>query len=143
MSYLIDTNVISEVTKRQPNTGVVRWLSAQRSQDIYLSTTTVAEIRYGVEAVPEGARRRALETWYRLSIGGPDAQILPISLAVAEAWGRLRRQAEMAKRTMPVMDASIAATAEVHGLTIVTRNVRDFEAWGGPVFNPWTEDLPA
>jgi len=131
------------VTKLQPSPAVVRWLAGRQSQEIFLSTATVAEIRYGIEAAPLGARRNALEQWYRTSIGGPAVQLLPITLAIAETWGRLRRQAELAKRTMPAMDAFIAATAEVHGLTVVTRNTRDFEIWGGPVFNPWTEDPPA
>jgi predicted nucleic acid-binding protein len=62
---------------------------------------------------------------------------LPVDLAVASAWGKLRGRAEAARRTMSLIDALLAATAEVHDLTLVTRNVEDFEAWGGPVFNPW------
>jgi predicted nucleic acid-binding protein len=143
VSYLIDTNVASEVTKQFPNPSVLAWLAAQPPDGIFLSVITLAEIRYGIEAAKSAAQRTALELWYRASIGGPSAQLLPVNVAIAEAWGRLRRRADLAKRTMPVMDGFIAATAEVHGLIVVTRNVRDFDVWGGPVLNPWREDPPA
>lgn len=143
MSYLIDTNVVSETTKKMPNPSVIEWLKSRRADQIFISAITVAEIKYGIEAAPVGARRTALEQWYRASIGGRSAQLLPIDLAVAEAWGLLRRRTETARQTMPLMDGFIAATAEVYGLTVVTRNVRDFQVWGGPIFNPWSEDRPA
>jgi predicted nucleic acid-binding protein len=138
VTYLFDTNVACEATKTLPDPAVLAWISTLSSAAIFLSAITVAEIRYGIEAAPIGARRAALETWYRTSIGGEAAQVLPVTTAIAEVWGRIRRQTELAKRTMPIMDAFIAATAEVHGLTVVTRNTKDFETWGGPVFDPWT-----
>ena len=141
MTYLFDTNVASEVTKTFPAPSVLAWISTLRPEAIFLSAISAAEIRYGIEAAPLGARQVALENWYRTLIGDGAAQVLPVTTAIAEACGHIRRQAELAKRTMPTMDAFIAATAEVHGLTVVTRNVRDFEAWGGPVFNPWAQDL--
>lgn len=136
MTYLIDTNVACEPTSKSPDQGVLDWLAARAADELFLSAITVAEVRYGIEAAPEGARRRALERWYSESIGGRPDLVLPIGLEVADAWGRLRRRAEREKRAMPTMDAFIAATAEVYGLVLVTRNVRDFDVWGGPVLNP-------
>lgn len=142
MTFLLDTNVASEPTAKTPNAGVLAWLAARSSEELFLSAATVAEIRYGIEACADGARKRALSLWFdEAVIANPD-NVLPIGLDVAEAWGRLRRKAEAEKRSMPVMDAFIAATAEIHGLTLVTRNVRDFEVWGGPVFNPWSDEPP-
>ena len=138
MTYLIDTNVASEPTSKSPDQGVMSWIAARTPDELFLSAVTVAEVRYGIEAAPEGPRRRALERWFSDSIGGRPDLVLPIGLEVADAWGRLRRRAERERRTIPTLDAFIAATAEVYGLVLVTRNVKDFEVWGGPVFNPWT-----
>ena len=142
MTYLIDTNVACEPTSKTPDERVVTWLAARGPEELFLSAVTVAEIRYGVEASPDGARRRALERWYAESIAGRPNIVLPIGLEVADAWGRLRRRAERERRAMPALDAFIAATAETYGLILVTRNVRDFEVWGGPVFNPWANLTP-
>lgn len=139
MTYLLDTNVACEPTSKTPDPKVMAWLAARGPDELFLSAVTVAEIRYGIEAAPVGTRRRALELWYAESIAARPDLILPVGLEVAEAWGRLRRRAEQDKRTMPAMDAFIAATAQIYGLVLVTRNVRDFEAWGGAVFNPWAD----
>ncbi len=138
MSYLLDTNVVCEPTKRTPHPGVLAWLAAQRSDALFLSAITVAEVRYGVEAAKPDARRRALEHWFEAAIRNHPEQCLDVDFRIAKAWGRLRRRAEVEKRTMPLMDALLAATAEVHGLTLVTRNARDFEVWGGAVLDPWS-----
>jgi predicted nucleic acid-binding protein len=135
--FLLDTNVASEATKGSPLPAVMDWLAAQPASTIHLSVITLAEIRYGIELRAEGHRRRALEIWYPKMVASLGERILPVDREVAELWGDLRRRTDLARRTIPIMDAFLAATAEVHGLTLVTRNVRDFEAWGGPVFNPW------
>jgi predicted nucleic acid-binding protein len=142
LTYLLDTNVACEPTSKTPDPKVMAWLTARGPDELFLSAVTVAEIRYGVEAAPSRARRRALELWYAEAIAARPEFVLPIGLEVADAWGRLRRRAEQGKHTMPAMDAFIAATAQVYGLTLVTRNVRDFEAWEGAVFNPWTDPSP-
>jgi predicted nucleic acid-binding protein len=142
LTFLIDTNVACEPTSRTPDPNVMAWLAERGPEELFMSAVTVAEIRYGIEAAPHGARRRALEHWYAESIGGRRELILPIGLEVADAWGRLRRRAEPDKHTIPALDAFIAATAEAYGLILVTRNVRDFEIWGGPLLNPWTISSP-
>ncbi len=135
--FLIDTNVASELTKRRPEPAVVSWIAGQRPEVLYLSAVTVAEIRYGVEAVT-GGRRAALEAWLNELLSATGSRLLPVDTEVASAWGRLRRRADVARRSMPIMDAFLAATADVHRLTLVTRNTKHFEVWGGPLFNPWT-----
>jgi hypothetical protein len=139
LSFLLDTNVVSEPTRPRPELRVLRWLAQRRPDEVFVSAATVAEVRYGIEAIQDGARKRALERWYAETFEGRPERVIPVTLDVADAWGRVRRRAEMAKRTMSVVDTIIAATAEVRGLVVATRNVRDFEVWGGPVFDPWRE----
>lgn len=139
MNYLLDTNVISEPTHKTPEPRVLAWLASREPEEVFFSAATLAEVRYGIEAAPIGARRRALEIWYSESFTGRPQRIIPISFEIADAWGRLRRRAEVERRAVSIMDAFIAATADVHGLAVATRNVRHFEVWGGPVFNPWTD----
>lgn len=135
MSYLLDTVVVSELTALQPNPEVVRWLREREPAELRLSSVTVGELRYGVERLPPGAKRlrlqRVLEGW--IDEFGP--QLLPFGLAEAEAWGRLRRRGGVG--AVPTIDAMLAATAEVHGLTLVTRKLETFKGWGGPVLDPW------
>jgi len=135
LSWLLDTNVVSEPSKGAPDLGVLAWIAAQPLESLFLSAVTVAEVAFGVASAPAGARRTALERWYAASV--EVAQILPVDRPVAEAWAVLRRRAESQGRPMPLLDAFLAATADVHGLTLVTRNVRDFDVWGGPLLNPW------
>ena len=137
MKFLLDTNVVSEAMAARPAAQVLAWLSTQPEAAIHLSAATIAEIDYGISRLPEGHKRASLQTWRDNVVAISRRRILPVDLAVASAWGRLRGRAEAARRTMSLIDALIAATAEVHDLTLVTRNTRDFEIWGGPVFNPW------
>lgn len=138
MSFLLDTNVLSEAIARQPDSRVVRWVEAQPIETIYLSVTTIGEIDFGIARLPQCSKRERLEVWREKVVAGAGRRILPIDLAVAGAWGTVRAAAQRAKRTMSVVDAFLAATAEVHGLTLVTRNTKDFAIWGGPTFDPWS-----
>lgn len=135
--FLLDTNVFSEATKFYPTPKVARWLGEQPSTSLFVSAITLAEVRYGIELRANDPRREQLEAWYPEAVASFDDRVLSVDRAVAETWGLFRRRSDLLRRTMPIMDAFLAATAQVHGLTIVTRNVRDFEAWGGPVINPW------
>ena len=137
--FLLDTNVASEATKFSPLPAVMNWVAAQAPASLHISVVSLAEVRYGIELRAEGQRRRALEAWYPKMVATFHDRVIPIDRDIAELWGDLRRRTDLARRTIPIMDAFLAATAQVRGLTLVTRNVRDFETWGGPLLNPWND----
>jgi toxin FitB len=137
VTYLLDTNVLSETRKRQPAAGVAGWIAATPPDRLYVSVLTLGEIEQGIARVRgRGDRHQAsgLERWLRDVEAGFEDRVLPVSLQVAAARGR-----QQYTQPVPVIDALIAATARVHGLTVVTRNVKDFELAGVPVLDPFTE----
>jgi predicted nucleic acid-binding protein len=137
--FLLDTNVLSDSTKLIPNPAVTEWLEAQPLSTLFVSVVSLAEANYGIERLPPGRKADGLRQWLGSVIVDFSERLLPVDAEVAMAQARLRRAAENARRSMPAVDAFIAATAEIHGLTLVTRNVRDFAAWDGPLLNPWTD----
>jgi len=136
--FLLDTNVFSDATKLKSHPGVTRWLADQPASTLFISAVSVAEAGYGIERLAPGRKADSLRAWLEEVIVDFGERVLPVDVVVAKAQARIRRSAENARRTMPSIDAFLAATAEVHGLALVTRNVRDFEAWGGPVLDPWS-----
>ena len=138
MSFLLDTSVASEPLRKTPDATVIEWIGRQPIETLFLSAVTLAEVRFGINLLVPGRRREALDGWFADVSAALGDRLLPIDLDVATTWGDLRAKAGTVGRQMPEMDAFIAATAQVHGLTVATRNVRDFEVWGGPVFDPWT-----
>ena len=135
MSYLLDTNILSETRKREPARSVADWIASTPSARLHVSVLTLGEIQQGIERIRakgDGQQAAALEGWLRELEAGFDGRVLPVTLPVASAWGRQRQG-----RPIPVVDALIAATADVHGMTVVTRNVKDFEHAGVPVLNPF------
>ena len=135
MTYLLDTNVLSETRKRAPAPSVADWIAATPPARLHVSVLTLGEIQQGIERIRakgDWQQAAALEGWLRELEAGFDDRVLPVTLPVASAWGR-RQQG----RPLPVVDALIAATARVHGMTVVTRNVRDFEQAGVRVLNPF------
>lgn len=140
MSFLLDTNVISEAMKPRPEPGVVSWLAALDEDQVYLSVVTLTELRYGVERLAMGARRKRLDAWLRLELPERfEGKILPVDSVIADACGRLVARSESLGRPIEPRDAFIAATAEVHRLTLVTRNAPDFQAVVKNVMNPLVE----
>lgn len=136
MTYLVDTNVLSELRKgRRCNPSVAAWFSGVADADLCLSVLVVGEIRRGIEAVRrrDGARAAALDQWLARLVRDHGERILPVDRQVAEEWGRLT-----AARTASVVDVLLAATARVHGLTLVTRNLRDVQWTGVSCVNPFT-----
>lgn len=136
MSYLVDTNVVSELRKGQRcDPGVASWFANTSSGDIFLSALTVGEIRKGIESI----RRRdepaasALEAWLGELLATHSDRILAVDAVIAEQWGRFN-----VPDPLPVLDSLLAATASVHGLTLVTRNVKDVERTGVECLNPFS-----
>ena len=136
MNYLLDTNVVSELFKKSPNPHLVRWLGDTRQDSLFLSVLTIGEIRKGVETMMQGSRKASLVRFLDKDVQEQfEQRILPVDVAVAEAWGTLEARAG---RPLSTVDALLAATAMVHNLTLVTRNVRDFTFTTVNVLNPWS-----
>jgi predicted nucleic acid-binding protein len=139
VSFLLDTNVVSEWVKQRPNAGVVAWLAEIDEDRVFLSVITLAELRHGVRRLADGSRRQRLDAW--LSDELPlrfDGRLLAIDQTVADRWGEVVAEREAAGRPIGAMDAFIAATANVHELALVTRNERDFESVVKEIVNPWS-----
>jgi predicted nucleic acid-binding protein len=137
-NYLLDTNAVSEWVKPRPNTGLIGWMESADEDRIFLSVITLAELRYGVERMAAGARRNRLERWVRQELPLRfEGRVMLVDERVAEAWGRTVARSESSGRTVSAMDAFLAATADVHRLTLVTRNVGHFPLLEA-VLNPWT-----
>lgn len=140
MSFLLDTNVISEGAKPRPDDGVMDWLASVDEEQLYLSVVSLAELRHGIERLDAGRRRSALDLWLTEQLPARfESRLLLIDPETADAWGRIVAAAGASGRPIGAMDAFLAATAEQHQLTLVTRNLSDFEATGIRLFNPWTE----
>lgn len=136
MSYLLDTNVISEVRRKTPDPSVIEWFSKRPASTLYLSVLTLGELRKGIESVKELDRRLALTDWLETDLSAFfKGRILPIDVKVADRWGKLLAAAG---RPLPAIDSLLGATAAHYGLNIVTRNSRDFDNLGLSIINPWT-----
>lgn len=143
MEYLLDTNVVSEWSKTWPNSEIVDWLQRQPPPDLAVSAMTLAEVRYGIEILPPGRKANLLWRWYHGEfIRLIEDRVVPLDDAVALHWSSLRARSRRAGRTLPFAHSSILSTAVVHGLIVVTRNVRDFSGPGAVVLNPWDETAP-
>jgi predicted nucleic acid-binding protein len=136
--FLLDTNIPSELTRDRPEFRVVQWLEGQPAENLFLSAITIGEIRKGLVLLPAGRRRAELDNWFRadLLIWFRD-RILPVTHAVADRWGTLDGERQLRGQALNTADGMIAATAIEHNLTLVTRNVRDFDNLGVAIFNPW------
>jgi len=138
VSFLLDTNIVSEWVKPRPNVGVVVWLAEADEDRVFLSVVTLAELRHGIERLPASSRRRRLDAWLHDELPLRfEGRVLPVDDAVAEAWGKVVARREAAGRPIGVMDAFIAATANVHALRLVTRNEADFDSAVKQIINPW------
>lgn len=143
MSWLIDTCVLSEVQRPAPDPSVRHWLAEQPETTLHPSVLTLAELHGGVIRLPAGQRRTALAAWMRQIQAMHSTRVLGMGMETAELWKELTWTARTRGAQLPAVDGLIAATAVRHGLAVVTRNVRDFEASGVEVFNPWQEDAAA
>jgi toxin FitB len=139
VNFLLDTNLVSEWTKARPDPGVIGWLADADEDRVFLSVITLAELRHGVGRLAMGRRRKRLNEWIENELLFRfDRRILPIDPATADAWGRIVAHCEALGRPIGTMDAFIAATAQVHNLTLATRNQSDFESSVDSIVNPWS-----
>lgn len=138
MSYLLDTNVVSETSKPVVNAGVAKFLADADEDELYVSVVSLAELHYGIQRLSQGMKRTRLENWFadELLRRFEGRIFLMDGLAAAE-WGVIMARGERMGQPISEMDAWIAATASIHGLTVVTRNVADFAAHQGELLNPW------
>ena len=135
MSYLIDTNVLSELRRKQPDQQVVSWLQARPAQTLFLSVLTLGEIRKGTDGMADVSRRQAIADWLEVELPQYfSGRLLAVDARTADRWGRLMASAG---RPLPAIDGLLAATALQHDLTLVTRNTRDFAGLGLRLLNPW------
>lgn len=139
MSYLLDTCVISELVKPEPSANLLEWFSDQDEEALYLSVLSIGELERGVEKLSASRRKTRLSQWVRQDLAKRfDGRLLSLDLRVAQRWGAMLGASERKSRPLPVIDSLIAATAIVHGLSVVSRNVADFERCSVECVNPWS-----
>ncbi len=137
--FLLDTNVISELSKPEPNPAVLRWFAHTPAQQIYISSVTLCEIEFGLALLPAGKRRDALSAaMHGLVQEDFEGRCLPVDAQCAVAYGRLAANEQQQGRTCGTEDAMIASIALTRQYTLVTRNVKDFQGIEGlRIVNPW------
>jgi toxin FitB len=135
VSFLLDTNVVSEIRKRAPDPGVAEWFASVPGDRLFLSVLVVGEIRQGIERLArrEPAQAEIFERWLSQLVGGYSDRLVPITERIAQAWGRLN-----VPDPMPVVDGLMAATALVHDWALVTRNLDDVRSTGVRLLNPFS-----
>jgi hypothetical protein len=140
VKFLLDTCLISELIKKEPNPHVLLWLENQDETVLFLSVLTIGELQKGISRLPDSPKKLELQGWVSNNLVARfEGRLLSIDVEVAAAWGRLLGAAERQGKKLPVMDSLIAATAITHNLTVVTRNARDMERCQAKVFNPWKD----
>lgn len=137
MNYLVDTNVLSELAKPQPAGDVIAWF-VKHEPHLYVSSITLGEIRKGLELLPTGKRKTSLQTWFKAVCERMDGRVLSFNTSTAHVWGQLVASLEKKGIQIPTLDSQLAATAQRHGLTMVTRNVVDFKNAGVQLLDPFS-----
>jgi toxin FitB len=142
--WLLDTNVLSELRRPKPDRKVVAFIAAQPLELLYVSAVTLAEIRFGIEVVTDATKRAELNDWLAHKVRPMfEQRVLPVTEEIMFKWRLLVEDGRKAGYTFSQPDLIIAATALHHGLTVVTRDVSDYERMRAPVFNPWVDPLPS
>ena len=142
--WLLDTNVLSELRRPKPDRKVAAFIAAQPLELLYVSAVTLAEIRFGIEVVSDATKRAELNHWLAHKVRPMfEQRVLPVTEEIMFKWRLLVEEGRKAGYTFSQPDLIIAATALHHGLTVVTRNVSDYERVRARVFNPWVDSMPA
>ena len=143
MAFLLDTNVVSETIRPRPELRVLDWLEAQAPAELFLAAQTIGELVRGARKVKDDARRERFESWIDQDLVRQfEGRVLPFDGPTAALWGRLMGDGDRVGRTPPAADTQIAAVAIRHELTLVTRNVRDFERFDVDMLDPWRNAPP-
>jgi len=138
MPWLVDTDILSERSKRSPNPAVLKWLE-ENADEIYTSSHVIGELQAGIACLPNGARKTILQDWMNRLVGAMEGRILNFNTSAAVVWGRQEEEFHKKGCPMPMPDSFIAATARRHNLIIATRNVRDYHRPGLVVENPFRD----
>ena len=138
MNYLFDTNVLSELTAKNPDASVVAWAENIDQDNIFLSVVAIGELKKGIEKLPGSRKKKDLISWLENDLLVRFGErIIPLDLPVMLVWGTMVAELEKAGTPLPAIDSLLAASASQRGLTLVTRNTKDFEPAGIPLINPW------
>lgn len=138
MKYLLDTCVVSELIKKNPLQKVVSWVNSTPENNLFLSVMTLGEIQKGIDKLIDSHREKKLRGWLQKDlIERFEERLLEVNRETALRWGEIQAKGELAGQTIPVIDALFAATALIHDLVLVTRNIQDIEASGVRTHNPW------
>ena len=140
MSFILDTNVVSELRKPEPAPEVLNWLKRTDEDSLYLSVLTVGEIQNGIQQLADGKRKQDLEIWLETIKDNYKNNLFPITAEISEKWGELTAAFKKEGTPLSVIDGLIAATAHVTGSILVTRNTADFDGTGIRLMNPWITD---
>lgn len=139
MKYLLDTCLLSELIKPSPEPAVLSWMHERNESELFISAMTLGELHRGVARLPNSRRRNDLSTWLQQLETGFEDRVLSFTQETAGAWAQMCATAESKGKPMAAFDSIIAATALEHSLTLVTRNIRDFEHAPVVLINPWFE----
>ncbi|MBX3293599.1 MAG: type II toxin-antitoxin system VapC family toxin [Acidobacteria bacterium] len=138
MAFLLDTCVVSELTKHHPEPNVTEWFSRQTPESLFLSSITTGEIRRGIERLPISRRRNSIESWFWSLKDEYISRIVSFDMVASEIWGRLKADSEKLGMRKSDTDLQIAAIAIQHGHVLATRNIKDFRDTGVNIIDPWT-----
>ena len=138
MKYLLDTCVLSELIKKNPNQKVVKWVSGNDESNLFISVLTIGEIHKGIEKLQESKKKDKLHQWVNCDLQERfKSRIIDFDLKTAMVWGKVQAHSELSGRGMPAIDGQIVATGISYDLTVVTRNTTDMEISGADLLNPW------
>ncbi|MDA3957984.1 type II toxin-antitoxin system VapC family toxin [Oceanispirochaeta sp.] len=137
MKFLVDTNVLSELTRKDPDKSVLSWFNQIDEKALFISVISLGEINLGIEKLPEGRKRNDLIAWFNHIQEGFRYQTYPINAETALKWGELTALRSRLGKPLPILDGLIASTTYLEGAILVTRNTKDFEGLAIQTLNPW------